>query len=221
MSSKTLFSCWSSEKNNSRILFFKKPLRQILGVDNVKVISSVNYINKAIERFISLGKSSKEILELQKLKNDGIIDFIPKKSGDTITYLKSRPTSVKLDATYYNELIHQTKIRKQFMIEYVSNNKECREIFLLRYFGESTDSPCNQCDICRIKAKNKNQYYASNALIKKILILTQGKHLDLQSLVAKFDIIEENDVMSTIKWLLENHYLIKNKEGYTWKKNQE
>ncbi len=158
---------------------------------------------------------------LQKLKNDGIIDFIPKKSGDTITYLKSRPTSVKLDATYYNELIHQTKIRKQFMIEYVSNNKECREIFLLRYFGESTDSPCNQCDICRIKAKNKNQYYASNALIKKILILTQGKHLDLQSLVAKFDIIEENDVMSTIKWLLENHYLIKNKEGYTWKKNQE
>ena len=45
----------------------KKPLRHILGDDNVKVISSVNYINKAIERFISLGKSSKEVLELQKL----------------------------------------------------------------------------------------------------------------------------------------------------------
>ncbi len=45
----------------------KKSLRHILGDDNVKVKSSVKYINKAIERFISLGKSSEEVLELQKL----------------------------------------------------------------------------------------------------------------------------------------------------------
>ena len=45
----------------------KKTLRHILGYDNVKVISSVKYINKAIERFLSLGKSSEKVLELQEL----------------------------------------------------------------------------------------------------------------------------------------------------------
>ena len=33
------------------------------------------------------------------------------------------------------------------MLQYVQQNKKCRNTVLLRYFGETTNAPCGICDV--------------------------------------------------------------------------
>jgi hypothetical protein len=38
------------------------------------------------------------------------------------------------------------------MHEYVSESTECRQRYLLRYFGQDSSEDCGQCDVCRARA---------------------------------------------------------------------
>jgi len=152
---------------------------------------------------------------LKKLSSDGIIDYIKKSSDNTITYLKSRPTKISIDTSIYSQLKNQTAYRKKFMLDYANNTCICREHVLLEYFGELTQESCGNCDICR--NLNKNSFSKSKedltAAIKK---MTLNDKLDIHKIVSNFQTNDSQEVITAVKWLMENNYLLKIKNNYTW-----
>ena len=152
---------------------------------------------------------------LKKLSSDGIIDYIKKSSDNTMTYLKSRPTKISIDTSKYSQLKNQTAYRKKFMLDYANNTSICREYVLLEYFGERTQESCGNCDICR--NLNKNSFSKSKedltAAIKK---MTLNDKLDIHKIVANFQTNDSQEVITAVKWLMENNYLLKIKNNYTW-----
>lgn len=155
-------------------------------------------------------------IALNQLHKDGIIDFLPKMNNNTITYLRARPTTITFDATLYTQLINQTRHREKYMNEYQGIVPKCRETYLLDYFGESIDDVCGKCDLCRSIKKGDDKAY-----IRKIKLLTSSKNLDLHTIVSSFDTLQEEKIISLVRWLVENQYLIKINQKYTWNKDQE
>ena len=155
-------------------------------------------------------------IALNKLNADGIIDYIPKSSNNTITYLKSRPTKVNIDTKLYSQLKNQSEYRERYIEDYVKNTSICREKFLLKYFEEISQKNCGNCDICR--SLNKKIKFSSHnkTLIAEIKVLTLNNKINLKEIISRFDTYEGHEIIANIQWLLENSYLIKNNNKYSW-----
>ena len=157
---------------------------------------------------------------LNKLSTDKIIDYIPKSSNNTITYLKSRPTKVNIDTKLYSQLKNQSEYREKYIMDYVKNTSICREKFLLKYFEEISQENCGNCDICRSSNKKSKSSSYDKSLIFKIKELTHNNKIDLKEIVSKFDMYESHEIISNVQWLLENFYLLKTNNKYTWNEKQ-
>ena len=49
------------------------------------------------------------------------------------------------------------RARKEAMVSYVTEDEECRERFLLRYFGQESSSDCGHCDVCRSRVRTRKE----------------------------------------------------------------
>ena len=47
-----------------------------------------------------------------------------------------------------------------------------------------------------------------------------NKNLDLETILSSFGAFEEGQIITVIRWLLDNEYLTKINQKYTWTKNQ-
>ena len=191
-------------------LIIKTLLRSYSGLFDHYITISVWDLSKELKL------SKNQLIDgLKKLSSDGIIDYIKKSSDNTMTYLKSRPTKISIDTSKYSQLKNQTAYRKKFMLDYANNTSICREYVLLEYFGERTQESCGNCDICR--NLNNNSFSKSKedltAAIKK---MTLNDKLDIHKIVANFQTNDSQEVITAVKWLMENNYLLKIKNNYTW-----
>ena len=84
-----------------------------------------------------------------------IMRYIPAESSDVIFLHHGRlaPGNVRLEEKTYALLRENYHSRTSAMKEYVSEDNECRQAFLLRYFGQEESAPCGTCDICRASSK--------------------------------------------------------------------
>jgi len=158
--------------------------------------------------------------ELKKLNNDGIIDYIEGNDGNSITYLKERPTKAYFDKKHYLSLRDKEEYRKEYMLGYESIDVTCRENYLLQYFGETKEYTCSKCDVCRLAKKVNSTGDQIPLIIEKIKKSTTNKNLELSAIVSMFGTFEEKQIIAVVKWLLENQYLTKINQSYTWKTNQ-
>ena len=88
---------------------------------------------------------------LYKLSVEHIIRYIPCDRA-TVIYLhhdRLRPKNVNLMPKRYGRLKDTAHARIQEMIDYVTEEDQCRSRFLLKYFGQEESSDCGTCDICR------------------------------------------------------------------------
>jgi ATP-dependent DNA helicase RecQ len=159
--------------------------------------------------------------KLEKLKNDGVIDFINAQDGNTITYLEARPTKIEIDKKNYLLLREREEYRKEYIVSYEQLTTKCRENYLLSYFGEERIAMCGKCDVCRLKKKANLQGNQLNTMIDQVKKLTLNKNLQLETIVTSFGTFQEEQIIAVIKWLLDNEYLTKLDQTYTWTQNQE
>ncbi len=96
-------------------------------------------------------------LGLQSLARQGIIEYIPSRATPTITYARER---VEVKSLRFPDEVYKSKYEKeQRLLEsvyaYVSNNKDCRTVQLVNYFGEQNATDCGHCDVCLAKRKRE------------------------------------------------------------------
>ena len=86
---------------------------------------------------------------LVSLAQRGIITYIPRSIGCSITMTNERQTEIYLSPAIYEQRQARFISKINAMLEYAEQNQFCREQLLLAYFGEINASSCGHCDVCR------------------------------------------------------------------------
>ena len=90
---------------------------------------------------------------LVSLAQRGIITYIPRSVGCSLTMTDDRQTEIYLSPAIYEERQARFVSKLQAMVEYAEQTQFCREQVLLAYFGEKNAAPCGHCDVCRELAR--------------------------------------------------------------------
>ena len=89
-------------------------------------------------------------LALKELSRAAILNYIPRKRTNFITFLSRRidKDEVTLSPDIYADRRAQYEKRILAMIQYATDRDLCHSRFLLSYFGERNTQNCGHCDIC-------------------------------------------------------------------------
>ncbi len=86
---------------------------------------------------------------LVSLAQRGIITYIPRSVGCSLTMTNERQTEIYLSPVIFEQRQERFVAKIKAMLEYAEQNQFCREQVLLAYFGETDAVPCGHCDVCR------------------------------------------------------------------------
>lgn len=94
---------------------------------------------------------------MTSLRRRGIIDFIPPRAEPKLTYLIDRVDGkdVKINHKAYDDLRDVMSKHIDSVISYINNTNECRQIQLVRYFGEKNYEDCGTCEVCLERKRNR------------------------------------------------------------------
>jgi ATP-dependent DNA helicase RecQ len=106
------------------------------------------------------------------------------------------------------------------MFDYANNTSSCRENYLLKYFEEIVQENCGNCDICRNKNNNFSSKKNKELLISSIKELTFEGEVEIHNIVSSHTAYDSQEIISIVKWLMENQYLLKTNNKYTWNTKQ-
>ncbi len=154
-------------------------------------------------------------LTLKKLEKYNFLTYIQRCDKPQIQYLTERQDMrhfVLSDEVYKNRKDDATK-RVQAVIDFVNNDKECRSVQLLRYFGEKIKTRCGKCDVCNIRNQMKinDEEYKNiselilNELKKRVVPLYETPSLAKNHL--------EEKVLETVRWMLDNGTIEQDENG--------
>lgn len=117
-----------------------------------------------------------------------VLHYIPARKMPAIYYLTPRLEDEELRIShivYEDRRLRQEK-RIRAMIDYIENDKECRLVQLLRYFGEELNHRCLQCDVCESENLSGNIHEEREAIRQLILTSLRAKGpIAIQSLIAQ------------------------------------
>lgn len=133
----------SSTDNKSLILRHLLRKYEGLFIDFVKIDESVVAKELNMTREIV-------VKYLNYLQKENVLQYQPRKTIPLISFLEARPqdASFRIDEKWYNDLKLRTSDRLSAMISFLSQH-DCRQQFILEYFGEKQIAKCGKCDICR------------------------------------------------------------------------
>lgn len=141
------------------------------------------------------------LIDLAKRK---IISYIPGNDRPYIVYLQPRlPASYLLiSKNAYENRKEAYEHKINYMLTYAGGTEECRQLFLMRYFGQVEKIPCAICDVCLDKKKTPRGL-GGRELDKLILELLSQKDMDINDLTGCFE-VKRDVVVSRIRLLLDD-----------------
>ena len=82
-----------------------------------------------------------------------VIQYIPRRTCPSVTFTQKRveTSRIIISPAVYEERKEKYAHRIEAMKEYALSDTQCRSRMLLRYFGERSSLPCQQCDNCRLQ----------------------------------------------------------------------
>lgn len=114
------------------------------------MFSDYVYIDESlVARFCGL--TAHDVYEaLRTLTQLRILHYIPRKNTPRITYLTRRVDvgEVYLSPEVYDRRKENYEQRIRAMLQYATEDDECRSAYLVRYFGEAAPADCGHCDVC-------------------------------------------------------------------------
>ena len=121
----------------------------------------------SIDEDLIAGKCGLTVPELRQLlyglSVNHVIKYIPADRADVLYLLHDRlhEKNVDLVPSRYERLRGAFQERIRTMLDFVSEDRECRSRYLLRYFGQDESEDCGRCDICRERARKPKELAAS------------------------------------------------------------
>lgn len=146
---------------------------------------------------------------LERLQKDGISDYEAGHSDLEISFLVPREDDLTINAFAHKlKALHRNKTEKfEAMIAYVNNKSRCRNLVLLRYFGENRKDSCGKCDVCL--AQKRTTPLTDQNMEKEILEMLESKGRTSRQLINSLP-YRESDVLQMLQRLLEDELVMIN-----------
>ena len=147
-------------------------------------------------------KSTNEILQqLNQLKINQIIEYKEENTDAEITFLVPRDDDrtihfISPQVKWFNQ---HKKEQTQKIFDYLNTKNQCKERFLLAYFGEKNDEDCGICSYC-IEKKSKNNSITPEMELQ-ILQLLQENPMTSHEICQKFSVEESQIILLLKKWI--------------------
>lgn len=157
----------------------------------------------------------KEVVsKLNYLDNLRVLKYIPVKLSPQIVFTSERLgiKNIELEQDNYKNLKIAGEKRLQSLLDFLSNSIQCRSQQLLSYFGEKKSQRCGICDVCSRKSEVKINDIEFELISNFIKEEVTKEQLHLYELIARTAKFNENDVISTLQWLIDNGKVIRTKD---------
>lgn len=161
------------------------------------------------------GLSKQQIYEtLLSLSRQHILHYIPAKKTPYIIYTRERQETerVYLSKEVYEDRKESYVQRINAMIEYAESENRCRSRMLLRYFGETNEHNCGQCDVCLQQHQSGLKSGEFEAISQQLQALLKENPLSLQEIKNKIQ-VPENHLMKVVSYLVSEE-IIRQENGY-------
>lgn len=173
---------------------FQEKLLVLLMRKYAGIFTQYIYIN---EQYLAdeMGFGRQAVYEsLMGLARRKIISYIPGNDRPYIIYHQPRlPLSyltIHPDVYEKRKNAYATKVNE--MVRYVEDAGKCRQLFLMRYFGQKDKVPCGICDLCL--QKKKKQGKATKKQIDEVLLhMLEKEERNIRELVRSFE--EEQELV--------------------------
>ncbi len=157
-------------------------------------------------------KISRQLSQLERLN---FMTYIPRSDRPNIQLLTERMDSKHFhlsDEVYKNRKDDAAK-RAQAVIDFVNNDKVCRSVQLLRYFGEDIKKSCDKCDVCSSQNKmniNEKEY---QDISENIIHELRESDSNIYNVLNKINQYHEEKVLKTIRIMIDNNIIRQDSEG--------
>jgi ATP-dependent DNA helicase RecQ len=170
------------------------------------VYETQSTINGSLIAKKSNSEENQVVAILHKLNEKGIIELHAKTNDARITFNEVREDERTINrVAKYLEAQNKLKTEQlHSVLQYIKEEKKCKNKLLLDYFGETVKENCGICSYCISKNKTKT---ATFTLAEEIINLLKNQELnsrDIQELT-KFP---KDDVIFALQNLLENDTII-------------
>lgn len=152
---------------------------------------------------------------LQKLKEKDIIEYNSKNNDASILFNEVREDNYTINrvSKYLEKQNNLKKDQLKSVLDYVKENKTCKNKLILDYFGEKTNTDCGICSYCITKKVKK----PNNSITQDILDLLKAEELSSRDIQTRTNNSADDVVHALQELLEENHIIIKPNNKYTLK----
>jgi ATP-dependent DNA helicase RecQ len=157
-------------------------------------------------------KISRQLSQLERLN---FMTYIPRSDRPNIQFLTERMDSrhFHLSDEVYKNRKDDAARRAQAVIDFVNNDKECRSVQLLRYFGEDIKKSCDKCDVCSSQNKmniNEKEY---QDISENIIHELRESDSNIYNVLNKINQYHEEKILKTIRIMIDNNIIRQDREG--------
>ena len=186
-----------------------EPLLKFLLRNYPGIFSQMTRIN---ERQIgrNLKMHEEEIVkQLKRLEQEELLDYEIAKNKPQLTFMGERipDKNVSINESLMKQRKTAYRERLQAMNAYATGRHKCRSQVLAAYFGESTAPRCGQCDVCTASGKLHMDAMLFDQILESLEEKLSAYALDENSLIEQLPDYSKEDVLSIIRWLLDQKML--------------
>jgi ATP-dependent DNA helicase RecQ len=150
------------------------------------------------------GQSIQKIIDiLQKMENDQMIELDLQDTDASITFLVPREDDKAINRIS-KEVVMLNKKKEQdvaSVLRYIDNNKICRSVQLINYFGENVRLQCGICSVCTVQKTSPNKK-ESTMISEQLLSILEENDCTSRELTESLN-FRESKILAVIHQLMD------------------
>ena len=156
--------------------------------------------------------AEKVVEQLKKLETYNFLSYAPRNDKPQILFLSEFVDTKHfgLSKENYYDRKKDAEERVKAVIDFVNNDEECRSVQLLRYFNENTRKTCGRCDVCLNRGVEPVPY---GTIEEKLVSMMAEGSRPINEVVSGCSEHREDDVLETIRFLIDNGVLQADEKG--------
>jgi ATP-dependent DNA helicase RecQ len=144
---------------------------------------------------------------LHQLHKDGIVDFLFSNTDSEVLFLQPREDDKTINRIA-NVVEHQQALKRtqiDAVLQFIANDRICKNRQLLRYFGELTDANCGVCSVC-MNGKISEEKKDPKTIATQVILALQQQPMSSRQLVEHLP-FKKAEIFTIIKSLLERNVI--------------
>jgi ATP-dependent DNA helicase RecQ len=190
--------------------YFKKDVSvSVIGKTILRLYSGIFDTPTFINIELIASKSGQSIEKIRKtlkiLDRDHLIELTLFETDASLTFLVPREDDKTINVVSKTVDILNGKKQQQVhsVLNYIENNKICKSIQLLHYFGESISESCGICSVCSSQ-KSSTTKKEMILISHKILLLLEESEMNSREISEKLT-FDESKIVYVLQLLLDSH----------------